>query len=124
MTRHRAPALPPLPLFDTATAERRDAIARQPYGGSPPSEPVETSQKAAQSIAPLARSKREAVYRLIVEAGERGRTDDELESISGWRHQTVSARRRELVLNGAVIWAGRERNTRSGCKARVWIVAP
>ncbi len=50
-----------------------------------------------------------------------GRTDDEIEQALNMRHQTVSARRRELVLAGKVVDSGRTRKTRSGCKATVWV---
>jgi hypothetical protein len=49
-----------------------------------------------------------------------GLTDDELEQATGWRHQTVSARRRELVLLGKVKDSGKRRPTRSGRSATVW----
>jgi len=53
----------------------------------------------------------------------RGCTDDELEEWLDERHQTVSARRRELVLCGAVRDSGMKRKTRSGTLARVWVYA-
>ena len=50
-----------------------------------------------------------------------GLTDDDLEELTGWRHQTVSARRRELVLAGLVVDSGRTRATSSGRQATVWV---
>ena len=79
----------------------------------------ETSEEAAKSIKPSSlRSKVASMLRL---RGLFGSTDDELEVSLGLRHQTVSARRRELVLLGKAIDSGAKRVTRSGRKATVWI---
>ena len=109
MTRARAAS--PGPLFD-----------EQPYGGVPPHERhSDTSIAAALSVLETAPTKRARVYRAIRVAGDAGATDDELEGVTGWRHQTVSARRRELVLLRAVEDSGRRRLTTSGRKAVVWV---
>jgi len=50
-----------------------------------------------------------------------GYTDDELEQELGWLHQTLSARRRELVQKGFVKDSGKKRPTRSGRGATVWM---
>ncbi len=68
-------------------------------------------------------SMRQIVLGLIDERGSYGATDDEVEFVTGMKHQTASARRRELVLKGDVRDSGRRRNTRSGCAATVWILA-
>ena len=79
----------------------------------------ETSEEAAKSIKPSSlRSKVASMLRL---RGIFGSTDDELEVSLGLRHQTVSARRRELVLLGKAKDSGVKRVTRSGRKAVVWI---
>jgi len=63
---------------------------------------------------------REIVLEFIRRRNGRGATDDEIEKALGLRHQTVSARRRELVLDGKVSASGEERKTRSGRLATVW----
>ena len=79
----------------------------------------ETSEEAAKSIKPSSlRSKVASMLRL---RGLFGSTDDELEVSLGLRHQTVSARRRELGLLGKAKDSGVKRVTRSGRKATVWI---
>jgi predicted RNA binding protein with dsRBD fold (UPF0201 family) len=56
--------------------------------------------------------------------GEEGATDDEIEKILGMRHQTASARRRELVLGERIIDSGRVRFNESKRPATVWIITP
>lgn len=60
------------------------------------------------------------VFGFIMASGRNGATDDEMEAELGMRHQTVSARRRELVLKGLVRDSGSKRDTRSGRSATVW----
>jgi len=94
------------------------------YGGRPPHERDSTSEQAADEIAPTALVLRERVFRFIAAAGSMGATDDEIELALGMRHQTASARRRELVLKGRIVDSGTLRKTSSGRYAHVWIVAP
>ena len=79
----------------------------------------ETSEEAAKSID--AGSIRSRVRSLIEDMGCLGATDEELEKKLDMRHQTVSARRRELVLMGKAKDSGVKRRTTSGRKAVVWI---
>ena len=51
-----------------------------------------------------------------------GWTDDELERHFNERHQTISARRREMVQWGILRDTGRKRATRSGRPATVWVL--
>lgn len=77
------------------------------------------SQLALASIQPVLPNMREQVFACI--AGSLyGMTDDEVEVALDMRHQTASARRRELVKAGRVRDTGRRRNTRSGRPATVW----
>lgn len=92
-----------------------------PYGGVAPFvKGSDTSEAASQSLEPTAKTKRRVVLTLIEVTGTTGATDDELERLTGWRHQTVSARRRELVLQGLVKDSGKRRDTSSGRSAAVW----
>jgi hypothetical protein len=91
-----------------------------PYNNRPPFVAgSETSEEAAKSID--AGSIRDRVRALIEDMGCLGSTDEELERKLSMRHQTVSARRRELVLMGMVKDSGVKRRTTSGRKAVVWI---
>ena len=92
------------------------------YGGTPPHEPVLTSYLAAERITTEVNKLQAQVLDVIKECGDRGATDDEIERKLWMRHQTVSARRRELVLMGLVKESGETRATSSGRKANVWVV--
>lgn len=83
-----------------------------------------TSKAAAESLAEHADTQREKVLSAIEGAGKKGMTDDEVEQALGMRHQTASARRRGLVIDGLVVDSGRTRKTRSGRAATVWVKAP
>ncbi len=88
-----------------------------PYVGS-----SDTSFDAALSVAGSASTMRAACLEVIASAGTSGRTCDEVESLLRWRHQTVSARLRELVLMGSIVDSGTRRPTRSNRSARVYRV--
>ena len=79
----------------------------------------DTSRAAAESIESLTGEMHRQVYDQI---NDHPSTDDELEVALKLRHQTVTARRRELVLRGLVRDSGKRRVTRSGRKATVWEV--
>ncbi len=107
-------------LLGVTESDRRPYPATL-YNGSPPSERVNTSEAAAASMKEPSNSIRGRVLETIRYAGPVGMTDDELEQMLGLRHQTASARRRELYLLGKIQSTG-ERKTRSGRRAKVWVV--
>jgi hypothetical protein len=80
----------------------------------------ETSALAADSQEETIEAKQARILELIRNSYS-GLTDDDVERRTGWRHQTVSARRRELVLAGFVTYSGTRRRTSSGRLANVWI---
>lgn len=93
------------------------------YGGTPPHvKGDDTSTEAAIRALPFSESLRARVFRFIARKRNVGATDDEIEEASGLTHQTISARRRELVLLGVIHDSGERRLTRSGRKAKVWMV--
>jgi len=95
----------------------------RPYRGHPPAVAGdETSEEAADSIASDASRLRGAVRTYILKGGEKGRTCDEVEVGLGMRHQTASARIRELFLMDRINKRGDKRKTRSGRQAWVWRV--
>lgn len=83
---------------------------------------ADTAQQAATRALPRSGSDRRRVYDFIVERGETGATDDELEVALGLPHQTASARRNGLRDDGWLTDSGRKRPTRSGVDAIVWVV--
>lgn len=93
-----------------------------PYHGVPPHVAgSDTSAAAAASIQSAAASMRRKILAYIEKCGERGSTDDELEVAFEYRHQTASARRRELELRGCIRKSDQRRETRSGCTAGVYV---
>jgi hypothetical protein len=81
----------------------------------------DTSQEAAASMDLFAAPCRASVYQFVRAAPE-GATCDEVEAALRMRHQNVSARLRELVLGGAIRDSGERRPTRSGRRARIYVV--
>lgn len=88
------------------------------YDGRPPAEPVETSRAAAESIAAVSGTMRRRVLALF-RSWPYGLTSDDVEAKLGMRHQTATARVRELVLLGFCRVTDQRRTTRSGRKAFV-----
>lgn len=91
------------------------------YDGKPPAvRSSATSQAAADSIAPEAGTLRALVYRTVQETLG-GLTCDEVEERLAMRHQTASARIRELAQSGQLLDSGTTRPTRSGRAAVVYV---
>lgn len=82
---------------------------------------MNTSTEAYISIKSTASSMREQIHSFL-KLCSTGATCDSLEHVLGMRHQTCSARIRELVLNGSIKDSGERRPTRSGRNARVYKV--
>jgi hypothetical protein len=92
------------------------------YGGMAPHNKTETSRAAAEAATPRAHTIREQVYDEIKASGGRGKTCDELEVLMNRPHTTVSARIRELCLQGRIEPVGRKRKTRWSRDARVYVL--
>jgi hypothetical protein len=90
------------------------------YLDVPGHEDAVTSKAAAASVARTAASMRTKVFRAILEAGYAGMTCNEIEIALGMRHQTASARVRELFLLADINDWHLVRKTRSGRNAPVW----
>lgn len=82
----------------------------------------DTSEAAAEEIKPSAGHLRGLVAAHISGRSD-GATCDEVEAALGMRHQTASARIRELALSGAISDSGKRRLTRSRRGAVVWVGA-
>jgi len=83
----------------------------------------DTSRQANASIAKDKDSLRNIIYRVVM-AGEKGRTCEEVEFITGLKHQTASARITELCVMGWIHFTNHRRVTASGRAARVYFVTP
>lgn len=109
---------------DLPERPRRGGVAVSPWRNAEPLElPFQrrdTSEAAADAAEPTAGTLRARVLEVIRGRGAHGATDDEIEAATGLRHQTASARRRELVLSGLAFDSGERRATSSGRKAIAW----
>lgn len=95
------------------------------YGGMPPHvKGSDTSLAAAKSQLPVALSMRSRVLVHVRAARGEGITCDEVEERMAGRHQSISARVRELVLMGKIRDSGYRRTTRSGRAARIYVALP
>jgi len=100
------------------TVKAMKALEDDPYPGYVTGS--DTSEAAAESIKGFAGSLRYRILQYILSRGQEGATDDEIERFFGMRHQTVSARRRELVQQGHIETSELRRRTSSGRTATVW----
>lgn len=83
-----------------------------------------TSEEAARKIEGIAGTLRHQCYQAILDRGHGGATRDEVEVETGLKHQTATARVRELVQMGVVVETGMKRDTRSGRSAVVCVAYP
>lgn len=77
-----------------------------------------TSKSAAGNILPRSGTIRRMVFNEIVRAG--GLTDHELEMNLNGKHQTISASRRSLVVDGYIVDSGETRKNPQGNECIVW----
>jgi len=87
--------------------------------GAPYVKNSDTSKDAADSILLNSKTLRAMVFAYI--KGTNGSTCDEVEAALEMRHQTASARIRELAEAGYITDKGGRRHTRSGRLAVVWV---
>jgi hypothetical protein len=88
--------------------------------GVPYSNPT-TSKNAAQSVAPKTPNMRARVLRYIHRMTPHGVTDEQLETVLGMLHQTLSARRNELLHVGLIVDSGQRATNRTGSEAILWV---
>jgi hypothetical protein len=62
-------------------------------------------------------------FAMIDGQGSSGMTCSEVEEVTGWCHQSASARLRELVLDERIVDSGRRRPGASGRSQRVYVNA-
>ena len=86
--------------------------------------PTDTQSQAARIAIPKAGTKRRRLYDMFLIRGKAGLTDDEVENITGWTHQSASACRNVLMNEGFLVDSGERRKTRRGTNAIVWRITP
>lgn len=95
---------------------------RLPFNGTAPFVAgSETSEAAAEGMRASAATLRGKILRVLAERGPS--TCDEVEVALNMRHQTASARIRELALQCRIVDSNVKRFTRSKRKAIVWALA-
>lgn len=80
-----------------------------------------TTRTTAEKIMPKTGSIRRIVYDLVKSNNDYGYTDYELETVLMSSHQTVSASRRSLVIDGYIIDSGKTRKNKNGNDCIVWV---
>jgi hypothetical protein len=80
-----------------------------------------TSSKAAEKVLSKTGTIRRMVYDQIKSNNDYGMTDHELEMVLRGKHQTISASRRSLVVDGWIIDSGQTRKNPQGNDCIVWI---
>ena len=83
--------------------------------------PQRTSRNAAKAVLPNSGTIRRMVYDQIKIQNDYGMTDHELEMVLRGKHQTISASRRSLVVDGHVVDSGRTRKNPQGNDCIVWV---
>jgi len=91
--------------------------ANPPFQGHSP-----TSRAAAKEIAGPARSLKSRVHEFIARRGDSGCTDEEIQIALEMNPSTQRPRRVDLVRDGVVEDSGRQRKTRSGRNATIWVI--
>ena len=82
----------------------------------------ETSKAAAESVKHLVGSNKVKIYQYLINCGNFGATDDEIEAALSMKH--ARPRRRDLEEIGAVERTTTKRVTRSGREAFVYVAIP
>jgi hypothetical protein len=80
-----------------------------------------TSRLAAEGVLPRTGTLRKQVHDLVLASGLNGMIDEELETRIGGKHQSISACRRSLVLDGYLLDSGKTRKNRVGNECIIWI---
>lgn len=87
-------------------------------------EPHDTEVAAARFVLPRSGTQRRLVYDHIVQAGEHGATDEEIQQALGLHHNSQTPRRLELVQAGLIEDSGRRRTGHSTVPSIVWVATP
>ena len=81
-----------------------------------------TSRDAAEKALPKTGSMRRRIFDYIHASGHA--TDFQLEAVLNGKHQSVSASRRSLVIDGFLADSGKTMKNPEGNECTVWIIAP
>jgi hypothetical protein len=81
----------------------------------------DTSRSAAEKALPRSGTRRKEIFDLIAER-EFGLTDDEIEVLTGYTHQSASSVRNSLMRDGLIVDSEMRRKNRRGNSSIVWKV--
>jgi hypothetical protein len=93
----------------------------QHYPETPGHRGIDTSIVAADSISHALPRLQSSVLGVILGAGERGSTADEVSAALGWERWRVRPRTSELRKAGRIVDSGRRRDSLSGIASIVWV---
>ena len=94
-----------LPLFDRAYARKTDPVS---------------SHEAAEKITPHLGTIDDAIYKALLEVGERGATSDEIVKMTDIKYRSVTPRLKPMCKKGLVVDSGECRNGDSGRRQIIW----
>lgn len=83
--------------------------------------PTDTQRNAVNLTLPRSGTKGSLLWSLFCEHGDHGLTDDEVERLTGWTHQSASAMRNGLMTRGLLKDSGQRRKNRRGLDCIVWV---
>lgn len=85
------------------------------------STPTDTQIEAAKVAKVKAGTKQETILNLVASFGDQGLTDNELEIITKWTHQSVSGARNALMMRGMIRDSGQRRPNQRGNREIAWV---
>jgi hypothetical protein len=97
-------------------------VAAKQAGMRLSSRSTDTQRNAVNITLPRSGTKNAHLYDLFCQAGDDGLTDDEIETVTGWSHQSASASRNLLMNRGLLTDSGERRKNRRGLDVIVWKV--
>jgi len=95
-----------LPLFDQARARKTDPV---------------TSHEAAEKITPHLGTIDDAIYKALLEVGERGATSDEIVKMTDIKYRSVTPRLKPMCKKGFVVDSGETKRGDSGRQQIIWV---
>jgi predicted Fe-S protein YdhL (DUF1289 family) len=105
----------------TKLEEEMNVIRAILAGTTPPSNNTDTSNAAAKVVAPKYNARAERMYKMILEKGINGATDEEGQLALGMSGNSYRPVRGNLVKLCMIVDSGLKRETVSGNPAKVWV---
>ena len=97
------------------------AVAAEQAGMRLSRKATDTQRNAVNLTVPRSGTKLRHIWDLFVDHGDNGLTDDEIEHLTGYTHQSASGARNMLMTRGLLKDSGLRRKNRRGLAVIVWI---